>query len=208
MSELHPSTSDGGEPTGSSTSTGLLARARRGDSRAWDRLSLLYTPLMFHWCQRRGLRSADAADVVQEVFQAVAENLGRFRKREETDTFRGWLRTITENKIRDHFRKTAHEVDAAGGTDALHRLAQVPAPSDPESVAAAADWDGQFLRVALDLARQEFEERTWLAFWRTAVEGRPPREVGPELAMTQGAVRVAKSRVLRRLREELGDLDP
>src|SRR5438270_10816347 len=98
MSDPHPSTFDGGDPAGSSTSTGLLARARQGDPRAGDRISHLYTPLVFHWCQRRGLRTADAADVVQEVFQAVAANLGPFRKKEETDTFRGWLRTITENK--------------------------------------------------------------------------------------------------------------
>ena len=72
---------------------------------AWDRLSLLYAPLVFHWCRRRGLREADAADIVQDVFQAVATHLQPFRKQEPADTFRGWLRTITENKIHDHFRR-------------------------------------------------------------------------------------------------------
>ena len=84
---------------------------------AWDRLSLLYAPLVFHWCRRRGLREADAADIVQDVFQAVATHLQPFRKQEPADTFRGWLRTITENKIHDHFRRTAHETDAVGGTE-------------------------------------------------------------------------------------------
>ena len=71
----------------------------------------------------------------------------------------------------------------------------------------AADVHDQVLRV-LEAVRGEFEGRTWQAFLRTAVEGRPPKEVGPELGMSQGAVRVAKSRVLRRLREELGALGP
>ena len=190
-----------------STSKSLLVRVREGEATAWDRLSVLYAPLVFHWCRRRGLREADAADVVQDVFQAVVASLGLFRKREPSDSFRGWLRTITENKIRDHFRKTARETDAVGGTDAQHRLAQFPAPSDSESAVSDADWDGRFFRRVLDSVRQEFEERTWQAFWRTTVEGRPPGEVGPELAMSQGAVRVAKSRVLRRLRDELGNVD-
>ena len=95
-----------------------------------------------------------------------------------------------------------------GGTEAQHRLAQLPAPSDSGSVSSAEDWDGRFFRRVLDAVHQEFEERTWQAFWRTDRRGPPPREVGPELSMSQGAVRVAKSRVLRRLREELGALDP
>jgi len=185
----------------------LLGRAREGDATAWDRLSLLYAPLVYSWCRRRGLREADAADVVQDVFQAVATHLGPFRKQERGDTFRGWLRTITEIKIRDHFRKMAHEAEAVGGTDAQHRLAQIPAPFGLESGASGEDPEVPFFRRILEAVRLEFEERTWQAFWRTTIAGRSPKEVGSELAMSQGAVRVAKSRVLRRLREELGELD-
>ncbi|MDB5350674.1 MAG: sigma-70 family polymerase sigma factor [Planctomycetota bacterium] len=203
----HPNagSSEGENRSPLSTSKSLLGRAREGDSLAWDRLSVLYAPLVFYWCRRRGLRESDAADIVQEVFQAVATHLKPFRKQEVTDTFRGWLRTITENKIRDHFRKAAHEVDAVGGTDAQHRLAQFPAPSDSGSAVSEDDWDSRFFRRVLDMVRQEFEEPTWQAFLRTTVEGRSPKDVGLELSMSPGAVRVAKSRVLRRLREELGD---
>jgi RNA polymerase sigma-70 factor, ECF subfamily len=206
----HPNSgsSEGGNPNPLSTSKSLLGRARDGDAIAWDRLSLLYAPLVFHLCRRRGLRDPDAADVVQDVFQAVATHLGAFRKRGEADTFRGWLRTIAENKIRDHFRRAGREADAAGGTEAQHRLAQIPAPAAAVDASRDDDWEGPFYRRVLDLVRGEFEERTWLAFWRTAVEGRDPGDVGGELAMSRGAVRVAKSRVLRRLRQELGDLEP
>ena len=128
MSHPEASSSEGGRFSPLSTSKSLLGRAREGDATAWDRLSLLYAPLVFHWCRHRGLREADAADIVQEVFQAVAAHLGPFRKQEASDTFRGWLRTITENKIRDHFRRMAHETEAIGGTDAQHRLAHRSLP--------------------------------------------------------------------------------
>jgi RNA polymerase sigma-70 factor (ECF subfamily) len=203
---LHPnerSSEAGRSPL--STSKSLLSLARDGDATAWDRLSTLYAPLVFQWCRFRGLQDADAADVVQDVFHSVATHLGPFRKRAEGDTFRGWLRTITENKIRDHYRRRAHETDAVGGTDAQHRLAQVPEPSEPDSALSEKDWDDRFFRRVLDAVRLEFEERTWHAFWRTAIDGRSPRDVGDELAMSAGSVRVAKCRVLKRLREVLGD---
>lgn len=200
--------SNGSErPSSLSTSRSLLGLARAGDATAWDRLSTLYAPLVFHWCRLRGLREADAADVVQDVFQAVATHLGPFRKLEKGDTFRGWLRTITENKIRDHFRRSAHEAEAVGGTEVQHRLNQVPAPSASESAPSDADWDGEFLRRALDVVRPDFGDRTWQAFWRTVIDGQPPVEVAGELAMSAGAVRVAKCRVLKRLRDVIGETD-
>jgi RNA polymerase sigma-70 factor (ECF subfamily) len=168
---------------------------------------MLYAPLVTHWCRHWGLAEQDLADVVQEVFQAVVAALGRFRKERAGDTFRGWLRTITHNKVRDHWRRLGREPGGIGGSDAQRRLAQlpVPPPPDEDSTAPQTEERGLFFR-ALEMIRGEFEERTWLAFWRTTVDDRAPRDVAAELSMTPGAVRVAKSRVLHRLREELGDL--
>jgi RNA polymerase sigma-70 factor (ECF subfamily) len=136
----------------------------------------------------------------------VATHLGAFRKRGEADTFRGWLRTIAENKIRDHFRRAGREADAAGGTEAQHRLAQIPAPAAAVDASRDDDWEGPFYRRVLDLVRGEFEERTWQMFWLTVVDDRSPTDVAAQFGVTPVAVRKAKSRVLRRLREEIGDL--
>jgi RNA polymerase sigma-70 factor, ECF subfamily len=189
------------------TSRSLLERVRADDTGAWDRLVALYAPLVFHWCRNWDLQDQDTADVFQEVFLAVATHIVEFRKERTGDTFRGWLRTITRNKVFDHFRRLGREPEGAGGTDAQIRLSHLPAPLPPEEVSVAENRAelGLFYR-GLDMIRGEFEERTWLAFWRTAVEGRVPKDVGAELSMSPGAVRVAKSRVLQRLREELGDL--
>src|SRR5207249_1709645 len=101
-----------------STSRSLLQRVQANEPAAWDRLVSLYGPLVCHWCRRMGLPAQEIADVFQEVFQAVAAHLNRFHRDRPADTFRGWLRTITKNKVRDHYRRRRHEPQAAGGTEA------------------------------------------------------------------------------------------
>jgi RNA polymerase sigma-70 factor (ECF subfamily) len=206
MSEVRANGGGGGRQPSTTTCRSLLERVRANDPAAWERLVSLYAPLVCHWCRGWGLQDHDAADVFQEVFQAVVAHIGTFRKERAGDTFRGWLRTIVRNKVHDHFRRRGREPEGVGGTDAQRRLAQVPGPAPAEDEPPADDGEHGLFGRALELIRGEFEERTWQAFWRTAVEGRAPRDVGAELSMSPGAVRVAKSRVLHRLREELGDL--
>src|SRR5262245_61839369 len=199
--------SSDGAYTSSGTSRSLLARVQADESDAWDRLVSLYAPLVLHWCQSGGLRGPDAADIFQQVFQSVVVNVGHFRKERVGDTFRGWLRRITQNKVRDHYRKQGREANAAGGSSALERLAQVPQPDCAEQELNAHDEiERELFARALELIRGEFEPRTWSAFWQTVVDDRCAKDVGDDLAMSPGAVRVAKSRVLHRLRQELGDL--
>jgi RNA polymerase sigma-70 factor (ECF subfamily) len=173
---------------------------------AWERLVDLYAPLVYHWCRRARLGPEDAADVFQDVFRAVALHLAGFRRDRPGDSFRGWLRAITRNKIRDHFRRLEHHPRAPGGTDAQRRLQEVPDPVPDEADPSETDLVRRQLRRALEDLRGEFEERTWRAFWEVQMEGRGTDEVGAALGMTAAAVRKAKFRVLRRLRQELGDL--
>jgi RNA polymerase sigma-70 factor (ECF subfamily) len=196
--EPHPS---------NATSPTLLERIKADDAAAWDRLVGLYAPLVYRWCRRWDLPEQEIADVFQDVFQAVSTHIASFRKEKQGDTFRGWLRTIAHNKVRDHFRKMGREPGGAGGTDAQIRFSRLPAEeSSDDDDSGGEQADRGLFRRALDLIRGEFEERTWSAFWLTAVEDRAPKEVAVELGMSPGAVRVAKSRVLRRLREELGEM--
>jgi RNA polymerase sigma-70 factor (ECF subfamily) len=199
--------SDKGSQPSSATSRSLLARVQAEDPQAWERLVSLYAPLVLDWCRVKGLQDEDVADIFQEVFRAVVANVGSFRKERKGDTFRGWLRRIAQNKLRDHFRRRSREVSAAGGSSAKERFAQLAEPQPPEDDLIKDDQGERALFArAIDLIRCEFEERTWAAFWRTAIEGRAAKDVAADLAMSPGAVRVAKSRVLHRLREELGDV--
>jgi RNA polymerase sigma-70 factor (ECF subfamily) len=199
--------SDDAPPSSTGTSRSLIERVRADESDAWGRLVALYAPMVLHWCRRRDLQEQDAADIFQEVFQIVATHITTFRKETDNDTFRGWLRRITENKVHDHFRRRGHEPAGVGGTEANIRMHELPAPIPRDDDANAENRvERQLFHRALELIRGEFEERTWQAFWRTAVDGQPSTDVAVELAMTPGAVRVAKCRVLQRLREELGDV--
>jgi RNA polymerase sigma-70 factor, ECF subfamily len=211
MSSIHgkrsdPASSDERPQTSTATSRSLLERIKADDAAAWDRLISLYAPMAYRWCRRWDLPDQEIADVLQEVFQSVGANISRFRKDNEGDTFRGWLRTITQHKVVDHFRKLGREPGGAGGTDAQIRFAKLPAASRrDEDDSSERRADRGLVGRALELIRPEFEDRTWRAFWLTAVEDRVPKDIAIELDMSPGAVRVAKSRVLRRLREELGE---
>jgi RNA polymerase sigma-70 factor, ECF subfamily len=197
-------------PTGSSsafhTSPSLLLRVQADDQGAWTRLVDLYAPLVYHWCRRAQLGTEDTADVFQETFRSVAQHIHDFRRDRPGDTFRGWLRTITQNKIRDHFRRLQNEPKAAGGTDANVRMNAEPDPISLQEDDSEQSVVHQLLHRTLELIRGEFEPRTWQAFWQVQVEGKTTKEVGAELGMTAAAVRKAKLRVLARLRHELGEL--
>ena len=189
------------------TSVSLVARVQENDPQAWDRLVRLYSPLVYTWCRQHGLPSEDASDVLQEVFRAVHRTVGKFRRERKGDTFRGWLWTITRNKVRDHFRAVANRANAVGGTDAHMRFAELPEeepPTDPSI--AAGDGQSSPFYGALELVRAEFEDRTWQAFWKVTVEDKTTADVAETLGMSVNAVRLAKSRVLRRLRTELEGL--
>lgn len=188
-----------------STSLSLLQRARHQNQDAWSRILFLYSPLVFHWCHSWGAHGADADDIKQEVFQSVATALANFRRDRPGDTFRGWLRVITRRKFLDHCRRKNRQPEARGGSEAHVRLLQVPAPDEP-LVDDPPDKVKQLHHRALELVQSEFEDRTWQAFWKCAVAGQAPADVGRDMGMTPAAVRQAKSRVLRRLKEELGDL--
>src|SRR5689334_12828518 len=107
-------------PTGDknlSVAASLLERLRGGETGAWDRLAELYGATVYVWCRRAGVSEADAPDVSQEVFSAVARHIADFRRERPGDSFRGWLWTITRNKVRDHRRRHAGQARAAGRND-------------------------------------------------------------------------------------------
>ena len=197
---------------GGSTSRSLLSEARLADAAAWERLVTLYAPLVASWCRRWGVLQQDIVDVLQEVFSAVAAHLGRFRKDRPGDTFRGWLMTIARNKTLDYFQRKSREPAAIGGTEASMRLAEIRDPNTGLEIPSPAPdskddlvFNDVLLR-ALESIRGEFHERTWQAFWGVVIDGRTASDVAADLGMKPGTVRVSKSRVLLRLRRELGDI--
>lgn len=183
----------------------LLTRLKDGrDAEAWREFVQLYGPVVYRFARTRGLQDADAADLMQDVLRSVARTAPRMEYDPRKGTFRGWLYTVTRNKIYNFLSSQRNRPRASGDSDAHERLDSAPAR---EEEGPDADWEKEYQRRlsarAMELVRDEFQPNTWAAFWQTAVDGKPAAEVGAALKMTPGAVYVAKSRVLARLREEV-----
>jgi RNA polymerase sigma-70 factor (ECF subfamily) len=180
------------------TPVSLLNQLRTpGRAQAWNRFAQLYTPLLYDWARRLGLQDSDAADLVQEVFVVLVRQLPGFRY-EPGKSFRGWLRTVLANKWRDRRRVQVPVTGAAALTD-------LAAPDEVAEI-EEAEYRHYLVGRALELLRPEFPAATWQAFQAYGLAGRAVAEVAAELNTSVNAVYLAKSRVLRRLRQELEGL--
>jgi RNA polymerase sigma factor (sigma-70 family) len=185
------------------TRASLLVRLRDGgDSEAWRQFLRLYAPVVYGFARKRGLQDADAADLMQDVLRSVVAAAPRLDYDPSRGSFRGWLFTVTRNKVFNFLTSRRRRTDGSGDTDAHQRLQEQPAPADGDG-----EWEREYERrlsaLAMERVRPEFQEATWRAFWMTAVEAVSARDAGAVLGLSPGAVYVAKSRVLARLKEEV-----
>jgi RNA polymerase sigma-70 factor (ECF subfamily) len=178
------------------TSISLLERLKLPAAQeSWKRFVDLYTPLLFYWARRLGLQEADAADLVQDVCALLVKKLPRFNYKRDL-SFRGWLRTVMYNQWRKK-RAALLVTDAS-----LSGVADPQPAADLDEV----EFQQQLTVRALQLMQAEFQPSTWRACWETVVCGRPAAEVAHELGISVNAVYLARSRVLRRLRQELAGM--
>ncbi len=196
----------------SQTSASLLERlSDRSDSEAWVRLVELYSPLIRGWLGRYELSESDADDLSQTVLTAVVAHLPNFQHNGRVGAFRTWLRTITVNSVRQKFRMDRKSAGSPGGSAFLASLDELDDPDSGLSQVWDQAHDAHVLRTLLTWAEPEFEPKTWLAFRRQVFDEVRPKIVAVELEMTVNAVLVAKSKILKRLRElsrGLIDLNP
>ena len=191
----------------SSISSTMLRGLKDRDSTAWSRLVKVLGPVVYQWCRQSGLQPCDAENVMQEVFLSVALNVETFQRTKPGDTFRGWLWTITRNKIRNYLQRWKKHPDGAGGTDAKVQFQELPVPEFLESEEPSdPDSDALVVRRVIESIRDDFEDKTWQCFWRMAVEGHSAADIAADLGMKPDAVRQAKRRVSRRLQQELDGL--
>jgi RNA polymerase sigma factor (sigma-70 family) len=186
----------------------LIAKLRDpADAVAWREFLTIYEPLVYRLARRKGLQDADARDLCQDVFRAVARAIDRWEPDPARGSFRGWLFTIARNLCINFLTRRDRHPRGSGDSDVLAMLDAVPADG-PETTEFDQEYRRRLFRWAAEQVKGEFAPTTWKAFWQTAIENRPAAAVGKELGMTPGAVYVARSRVLARLRkrvEQLGD---
>ena len=189
------------------TRASLLIRIQDpADAEAWRQFFELYAPVIYGFARKRGLQDADAADLMQDVLRSVAGAAERLNYDPAKGTFRGWLYSVTRNKIFNFLDKQRHHARGSGDSGSQRRLEELAAPEEDRE-----EWDRDYERHRFNWAaeriREEFQETTWQAFWMTAVDGLSAKDAGSKLTMSPGAVYVAKSRVIARLREEIETLN-
>jgi len=183
------------------TRPSLLVRMRDArDGAAWGQFVDIYGPLIYGHARKCGLQDADAADVTQDVLRAVASSMDGLSYDPRRGSFRGWLFTIVRNVERNFLVKRQRH-PAATGADGL--LAAQPARDEELDRQWNLEYEKRLFVCAARQVRAEVKETTWQAFWQTAVEARSFQQTAEALNMSVGAVYMAKSRVLQRLREQI-----
>jgi RNA polymerase sigma factor (sigma-70 family) len=183
------------------TPVSLLDRlSDRDDAEAWQRFVALYTPFIRGWLRRDPKLFADADDLVQEVLAAASRDLSGF-ERQRAGSFRAWLRTITVNRIRAHWKSRRFDPLAQPGRVHGDWLAELADPTSSLSRQWDQEHDAHVLRRLLEQVASDFEPTTLRAFDQVVLHGRKSAEVSTELKLSRNAILLAKSRVLQRLRE-------
>ena len=184
------------------TRQSLLLRAQTGETDAWKDLTDLYRPLIIGWLNRQGVPARDLEDLSQDILLSVVKHLPTFEHSGRRGAFRSWLRTIVCSRTSDYWRAVDAGAQAEGGSGATAALQQIADLDSDLNRKWDEEHDRYVLGRLLDLVGEEFEPDTLRAFRRLALEGARGEEVAAELGMSVGAVYVAKSRVLQRIRQE------
>jgi len=177
------------------------------DGRAWDDFIGLYGPLVYRLARRHGLQPADSDDVVQDVLAAVARSVESWLARSERGPFRAWLLRIARNVAINALTRPRHRASGTGNSDMAQLLLQHPDPNGDAASEYDLEYRRELFRWAAERVRGEVADRTWQAFWLSAIEEQPIAAVASELKMSVGSIYIARSRVMTRLREKVQEFE-
>ena len=176
------------------------------DQAAWSEFVEIYTPVVYGFLRKRGLQDADAADVTQDVFRKVCRSIDGFRCDAQLGSFRGWLLTVTSSSLADLRAIRCRQPVGSADTTIYRRLEEEVADNHLQEA-----WDREYrdsvFQWAVRRIRQDFQDRTWQAFWKTSVEGSTAQDVAEALGMSVGAVYTAKCRVLEQLKRSIQEIE-
>lgn len=188
----------------------LLLRLRDlENAEAWSEFLERYGPKIYGWCRRFQLQESDAADVTQDVLGRLVKSIRSFDYDPARGSFRGWLKTVTNNAIRDFLKNISRAGRGSGDSQVQRNLTAIQAPEALEALAASIEEEGEreLLREAEERVKLRVKSHTWKAYYRAGVENCPARDVADQLQMTVSEVYVAKSRVIKMLRQEVEKLN-
>lgn len=188
------------------TSESLIVRVRDPSNRtAWDQFEQLYRPVIFRIARAKGLQHSDALDLVQHVLMSVAAAIGRYEKQSRGVRFRNWLNRVTRNAILKALSRGPREL-AAGGSQILDVLSEAPADDSTDALIELEYRREVYVRAAARV-REEVQEETWLAFEITVLQEVSIDAAARRLGMSTGSIYAARSRIMRRLRIAVNELE-
>lgn len=179
----------------------MLRLPNAADAAAWDELVAIYGPLVYRLALRRGLQAADADDLVQTVFAAIARSVSAWLERTDRGKFRAWLLRIARNAAVNSLFRRSQRSWGTGDDQVAQMLAEIPAPESPVSSEFDLEYRREVFRWAAEQVRETVADNTWQAFWLTQMEHQPIAEVAGQLGISVGNVYIGRSRVMARLKD-------
>ncbi|MCA9168791.1 MAG: sigma-70 family RNA polymerase sigma factor [Planctomycetales bacterium] len=188
------------------TRTSLISQLKDPTAQtAWGEFVEAYRPLIVRVARAKGLQNADSEDLAQDVLTIVGRSIAHFVPG-SPGSFRRWLRTVTRNLVVNHLTRSKGPV-GSGDSAVQQMLLQIPVDDDPTGTLFDLELKRSRFQSASAIVRAEFSESTWLAFWQTAVEQLSIQTVAERMGKKQGAIRMARYRVVHRLREVAASLE-
>ena len=175
-----------------------------GDNAAWEEFASIYRPVIVRIALRKQMQFDDAEDLAQQVLLLVLKNINKWKSDPARARFRTWLQTVVRSATMNAWSRRPKD-QASGGTDSLQQRHQRPDKAD--SLSFDLEWQRETLRWVAQQVRGEFESTTWTAFWDTAIEQLPAQEVAEKIGRSVGAVYIARSRVMQRIKQRIAELD-
>ena len=186
----------------------LLARLQEpANQAAWEEFVAVYEPAVYGFARKKGLQDADARDLCQDVLRAVALAIERWVPDPRRGSFRGWMFRIARNMLINFCASRKRHERGTGDSRLNQALADLPARPGADSALYDTEYRRHLFLWAAGQVRGEFTASTWQAFWQTAVEGRDTKAVSASLGISAGAVYIARSRVIARLRQRIEEFE-
>lgn len=188
----------------------ILRLSDKQDIEAWDRFVEIYQPLVFRLVRSKGFQDADAEDIVQEVMVAVSKAIERWEPDPSKGRFRDWLFRIARNLMINFLTRRKHQSFRVG-RGMFVELLDEHMENAMQPTEASQEFDLEYRRelflIGAERVSQSVRTKTWEAFRLTAIEHRSVAEAASELQMSEGAVLVARCRVLARFRDVVKSLE-
>lgn len=176
------------------------------NAEAWERFARIYRPVIYRLARQRGLQDADAQDLAQQVLIAVVSAIRRWEANGESMRFRHWLRRVARNAIANALTRQPRD-RAIGGSSLLDLLNEQPQPCDETERQLELEYQRELFLQAADAVKANVRPETWQAFEMTVIDGHTIEAAAHELGKSIGTIYLARSRVMRRLREAIREIE-